>query len=387
MLERRGPPAGARPLAPPGRHRRGRARRATARHRRRDRLPDRARVPVAVRDVRPVAVHDRRPTRPRGAIPAQIDAARAGAPARRRHRRAGSSSTTPAASSIRGRCRPSRLRRHRRRRSPVRTRRSSSHIRRSSVRASSDCSTRCRAASGGGRAAQLEVAMGLETAHPDALERLNKRMTLDGFSARPARSLDARRRAACVPADLAAVRGPRGAGLPGCCAPSIAAIDCGASVVSLVPTRAGNGAIEALAAAGGFAPPTLEDIERSLALALSACAGPGPSVRGPLGPRAVRSMSGVLRRRAARGCSRMNLEQRVRADGRLRAPADDAPAPMTSTPARVDRRPTSRSSAPASPARSSRWRSRAAASASCCSSAAAIRASRSASRPRRWRIC
>ena len=31
---------------------------------------------------------------------------------------------------------------------------------------------------------QLEVAMGLETVHPEALDRLNKRMTVDEFAAR-----------------------------------------------------------------------------------------------------------------------------------------------------------------------------------------------------------
>ena len=34
----------------------------------------------------------------------------------------------------------------------------------------------------GTAAVQLEVAMGLETAHPDALERLNKRMTVEDFT-------------------------------------------------------------------------------------------------------------------------------------------------------------------------------------------------------------
>ena len=47
-----------------------------------------------------------------------------------------------------------------------------------------------------------------------------------------------------------------------------AAFSCGASVVSLVPTRPGNGAIERLATAGWFRAPHLEDIERS-------CVGPG----------------------------------------------------------------------------------------------------------------
>ncbi len=38
---------------------------------------------------------------------------------------------------------------------------------------------------------QLEVAMGLETAHPDVLERLNKRMTLDQYATAAASLRDA----------------------------------------------------------------------------------------------------------------------------------------------------------------------------------------------------
>jgi uncharacterized Fe-S cluster-containing MiaB family protein len=47
------------------------------------------------------------------------------------------------------------------------------------------------------------------------------------------------------------------------------AFACGASVVSLIPTRSGNGALDALAADGAFRAPRIADIERSLALALS----------------------------------------------------------------------------------------------------------------------
>ncbi len=54
-----------------------------------------------------------------------------------------------------------------------------------------------------------------------------------------------------------------------------AAFDCGASVVSLVPTRPGNGTMEALAELGEFTPPGLDDIERSFALALDHAQGRG----------------------------------------------------------------------------------------------------------------
>ena len=54
------------------------------------------------------------------------------------------------------------------------------------------------------------------------------------------------------------------------------AFDCGASVVSLIPTRAGNGTLEALAVEGSFMGPTFDDVERSAALAMGMAAGRGP---------------------------------------------------------------------------------------------------------------
>jgi uncharacterized Fe-S cluster-containing MiaB family protein len=53
------------------------------------------------------------------------------------------------------------------------------------------------------------------------------------------------------------------------------AFQAGVSVVSLVPTRSGNGAMEALAASGQFHEPSLADVERSLAVALAAARGRG----------------------------------------------------------------------------------------------------------------
>lgn len=115
---------------------------------------------------------------------------------------------------------------------------------------------------------ELEVAMGLETAHPGALDRLNKRFTVEQFE-RAAGALVARGVALRVfllvsPPFIAAedqddwlLRSVD------------AAFACGASVVSLVPTRPGNGAMEALAAADLFRAPDLDDIERSFASALT----------------------------------------------------------------------------------------------------------------------
>ena len=54
-------------------------------------------------------------------------------------------------------------------------------------------------------APRLEVAMGLESAHPGVLDRLNKGLTLDGFAAASAALRGARRRVAGLPARRAAV--------------------------------------------------------------------------------------------------------------------------------------------------------------------------------------
>ena len=43
------------------------------------------------------------------------------------------------------------------------------------------------------------------------------------------------------------------------------AFDCDATVATLIPTRAGNGAMESLSAHGHFSPPTLETLEAAAA--------------------------------------------------------------------------------------------------------------------------
>jgi uncharacterized Fe-S cluster-containing MiaB family protein len=51
------------------------------------------------------------------------------------------------------------------------------------------------------------------------------------------------------------------------------AFSCGATVVSLIPTRGGNGALEQLQKQDEFAPPQLATLERALELALNLRAG------------------------------------------------------------------------------------------------------------------
>ena len=56
------------------------------------------------------------------------------------------------------------------------------------------------------------------------------------------------------------------------------ALACGASVVSLIPTRHGNGAMDALMTTGAFTPPRLADLERSIVLALDRARPPATRV-------------------------------------------------------------------------------------------------------------
>ena len=122
--------------------------------------------------------------------------------------------------------------------------------------------------------AALEVAMGLETSHPQALDGLNKHFTLAGFE-HASRALLRRGVALRVflliwPPFVAAAEQDEWL------LRSVdTAFECGASVISLVPTRPGNGTLEAFAAAGTFRQPDLDDVEHSFALALTHAASRG----------------------------------------------------------------------------------------------------------------
>jgi radical SAM enzyme (TIGR01210 family) len=119
---------------------------------------------------------------------------------------------------------------------------------------------------------RLEVAMGLETAHPQVLERLNKGMTVEDFE-RAARALVDRGIAVRAFVLVGLPYLPRPESRAWCRESVRTAFDAGVGVVSLIPTRAGNGALDVLAASGDFAPPTLSDLEIGLADALGLTSG------------------------------------------------------------------------------------------------------------------
>jgi radical SAM enzyme (TIGR01210 family) len=115
---------------------------------------------------------------------------------------------------------------------------------------------------------RLEVAMGLETAHPVALERLNKRMTVGDFriAAAALRQRDVAVRAIVL---IGAPFIPQAEQMSWLLRSVDEALSAGSEVVSLVPVRPGNGSLEALIAEEEFMVPTLETIERTFDQALA----------------------------------------------------------------------------------------------------------------------
>jgi archaeosine synthase beta-subunit len=115
---------------------------------------------------------------------------------------------------------------------------------------------------------RLEIAMGLETVNPQALGRLNKRMTTAQFAlaARMLRKNDIDLRVFLltnppfIQEEEALVWIERSLNF---------AFDCGATAVTLIPTRGGNGAMEELATIGQFSPSRLATLESASAYGLA----------------------------------------------------------------------------------------------------------------------
>jgi archaeosine synthase beta-subunit len=109
---------------------------------------------------------------------------------------------------------------------------------------------------------RLEVAMGLETVHPEILPRLNKRMTLAMFaeSARFLResAIDMRAFVLVKPPFMneeeAVAWAERSLEF---------AFACNATAAVLIPTRGGNGAMEELSRSGSFSPPKMRTLENA----------------------------------------------------------------------------------------------------------------------------
>ena len=113
---------------------------------------------------------------------------------------------------------------------------------------------------------RLEVAIGLETAHEETLARLNKRMTVDSFRRAASfvleNGMDLRVFILLNPPFLGGEQAIEWA-----CRSIDVAATCGATVCSVIPTRSGNGAMEALEDA--VERPRLPALERVLEYGIS----------------------------------------------------------------------------------------------------------------------
>jgi radical SAM enzyme (TIGR01210 family) len=115
----------------------------------------------------------------------------------------------------------------------------------------------------------LEIAMGLETIHPDVLPRLNKQMTAEDFSRATtflrSNGIDVRAFILLNPPYLT----DRAENIHWVDKTVRFAFDCGVQCCAIIPTRPGNGVMELLYEQGDYIPPTLETLEEGFENALS----------------------------------------------------------------------------------------------------------------------
>jgi radical SAM enzyme (TIGR01210 family) len=115
---------------------------------------------------------------------------------------------------------------------------------------------------------QLEVALGLETSHPQTLARLNKQMTVDDF----ARACESLCNQSILIRAFVLLKPPETSeeqGIERAIDSVRFAFECGVDCCAVIPVRTGNGIMEQLASAGLFSPPRLSSLEIVLQEALS----------------------------------------------------------------------------------------------------------------------
>jgi len=120
---------------------------------------------------------------------------------------------------------------------------------------------------------KLELAVGLETIHPEASAALNKRLDLGQFD-RAAGFLAEHGVDLRVFVLLGAPHVPSEHTVEWTVRTAVYAAERGASVVALIPVRSGNGELERLEALGQFTRPTLSQLEAALDQCLQHTAGP-----------------------------------------------------------------------------------------------------------------
>ena len=109
----------------------------------------------------------------------------------------------------------------------------------------------------------LQVAIGLETVHPEVLDRLNKQMSLEAFKRGVGflmeHGISTRAFILLRPPFLSEEEGAEWA-----CRSIDFAFQAGVEVCSVIPVRSGNGALESLASQGFFQEPSLGSLEEVL---------------------------------------------------------------------------------------------------------------------------
>lgn len=125
---------------------------------------------------------------------------------------------------------------------------------------------------------RLEIAIGLETVHPQILSSLNKRMTVNDFDTAvrflTAHDIGVRTFLLLKPPHLTECEGIEWS------LKSLAhAVAVGSTCISLIPTRAGNGLMEQLQSSGEFAPPSIRTMEEVLERGLDYVRRVNPATR------------------------------------------------------------------------------------------------------------
>lgn len=174
--------------------------------------------------------------------------------------------------------------------------------------------------------AELQVALGLETANEEILRRLNKGMTVADFLA--AASFLLRNRISLRVFVLVGLPFLRREEWPRATRASVeTSFRAGADVVSLIPTRLGNGAMEELQRQGQFDSPTLRDLETALEDFLE-------------GREEDAQVAGLAHRETGMGDFLEGEERKTRSPGIVLADlwnADSLAAPACCAAARIDR--------------------------------------------------
>jgi hypothetical protein len=120
--------------------------------------------------------------------------------------------------------------------------------------------------------AKLEIAIGLETVHPQVLPSLNKGMTLDDFS----RAVEFLLHEDVAVRAFVLLRPPflgEAEGVEWALKSVEFAFSLGVGCVSIIPTRGGNGILDRLRTSGHYAPPRLSSLERVLEAGLEIARG------------------------------------------------------------------------------------------------------------------